>query len=192
MPEGRCCWITGWATRDNCVRWISSASWWRLRSSCHAGSDGGCARLGGIFRALALLVAFLTSNACHRGTPEETSLLLGHCTTRVRTKGPVPRLPPAPALRPGFGAVVGTLADSGGALPHYPILASIPGGAANSPHATATADSVGGFVFIALPPGHYRLHVRAFAHRPDSTDIVVAAGRVDTVRIVTRLFECVR
>ena len=139
-----------------------------------------------------LLVAFLTSNACHRGTPEETSLLLGHCTTRVRTKGPVPRLPTAPALRLGFGAVVGTLADSGGALPHYPILASIPAGAANSPHATATADSVGGFVFIALPPGHYRLHVRAFAHRPDSTDIVVAAGRVDTVRIMTRLFECVR
>ncbi|HEX9219864.1 MAG TPA: carboxypeptidase-like regulatory domain-containing protein [Gemmatimonadaceae bacterium] len=104
----------------------------------------------------------------------------------------MPRLPAAPSLRLGFGAVVGTLADSGGALPHYPILATIPGGAANSPHATATADSVGGFVFTALPPGHYRLLVRAFAHRPDSTDIDVARGRVDTVRIMTRLFECVR
>jgi hypothetical protein len=88
--------------------------------------------------------------------------------------------------------VIGTLADSGGALPHYPILATTPGGAASSPHATATADSVGGFVFEALPPGRYQLLVRAFAHRPYSTEIGVAAGRVDTVRIVTQFFECVR
>jgi hypothetical protein len=110
----------------------------------------------------------------------------------VRTKGPVPQLPPAPTSRAGFGVVIGTLADSGGALPHYPILATSPDGAANSPHATATADSVGGFVFDALPPGRYRLLVRAFAHRPYSTEIGVAAGRVDTVRIMTQFFDCVR
>jgi hypothetical protein len=131
-------------------------------------------------------------DACRRGSSEETSLLLHRCSTRVRAKGPVPQLPPAPAARTGLGVVIGTLADSGGALPHYSILATTPDGAASSPHATATADSVGGFVFEGLPPGRYRLLVRAFAHRPYSTDIGVAAGRVDTVRIMTQFFECVR
>jgi hypothetical protein len=148
--------------------------------------------LGGISKATALILALLTLDACRRGTSEETSLLLGRCSTRVRTKGPVPQLPPAPPLRAGFGAVIGTLADSGGALPHYSILATTPDGGPNSPHATATADSVGGFVFDGLPPGRYQLLVRALAHRPYSTEIGVAAGRVDTVRIVTQYFECVR
>jgi hypothetical protein len=88
--------------------------------------------------------------------------------------------------------VVGTLADSGGALPHYAILASTPGDALNSPHASATADSVGGFVFDALPPGRYRLLVRAYAHRPDSAEIEIAAGQVDTVRLSPLFFQCVR
>jgi Carboxypeptidase regulatory-like domain len=101
-------------------------------------------------------------------------------------------LPSAPILRPGFGGVVGTLADSGGALPHYPILAVIPGDPPGGPHASATPDSVGGFAFDALTPGHYRLFVRAFAHRPDSTDVDVSAGRVDTVNITLQFFGCVR
>jgi len=54
------------------------------------------------------------------------------------------------------------------------------------------ADSVGGFVFSALPPGQYRLFVRAFAHRPDSVQVDVAAGQVDTVRLRPQFFECVR
>jgi hypothetical protein len=148
--------------------------------------------LGGISRATAFLLAFVTLNACRRAASEDTNLLLGRCSTRVRTKGPVPQLPPAPSARAGFGVVIGTLADSGGALPHYTVLASTPDGGASSPHATATADSVGGFVFDALQPGRYRLLVRAFAHRPYTTDIGVAAGRVDTVRIMTQFFECVR
>jgi protocatechuate 3,4-dioxygenase beta subunit len=90
-----------------------------------------------------------------------------------------------------LGAVIGTLADSGGALPHYAILASTPGDAPGAPHASATADSVGGFVFDALPPGPYRLLTRPYAHRPDSTTIEVVAGRIDTVRIMTRFFQCV-
>lgn len=117
---------------------------------------------------------------------------LGRCTTHVRAKGPAPRLPQVPSLRPRFGAVVGTLADSGGALPHYPILAVVPGDDPSSPHATATPDSLGGFAFESLPPGRYRLFVRAFEHRPDSTDVQVNAGQVDTVRFVLRFFECVQ
>ena len=118
--------------------------------------------------------------------------MTGGCSTHVRAKGPAPQLPRNPSLRPGFGAAIGTLADSGGALPHYPILAITPGDAPNSPHASATADSVGGFVFEALPPGMYRLFVRAYAHRPDSTKIEIEAGRVDTVRLSPLFFQCVR
>jgi hypothetical protein len=118
--------------------------------------------------------------------------MTGRCATSVHAKGPAPRLPHTPPVRAGFGAVVGTLSDSGGALPHYPILASTPGDAPNSPHASATADSLGGFVFDALPPGRYRLFVRAFAHRPDSTEIEVEAGRVDTVYLSPAFFDCVR
>jgi hypothetical protein len=118
--------------------------------------------------------------------------MLNRCTTRMHGKGVAPRLPPAPSLKPGFGGVMGTLADSGGALPHYSILAQTAGDIPNAPHATATADSVGGFVFGALTPGRYRLFVRAFAHRPDSTDVDVAAGKLDTVRLRPQFFQCVR
>lgn len=87
---------------------------------------------------------------------------------------------------------MGTLADSGGALPHYPIMAVVPGDAPSPVHPSAVPDSLGGFVFDALPPGRYRLFVRAFAHRPDSTDVNVSAGRVDTVGLVLQYFGCVR
>ena len=134
----------------------------------------------------------LTLSGCHRPNPNDVMTMTGGCSTHVRAKGRAPQLPPSPSLRPGFGAVIGTLADSGGALPHYPILAATPGDAPNSPHASATADSAGGFVFEALPPGQYRLLVRAYAHRPDSTEIEIAAGRVDTVRLSPLFFQCVR
>ena len=88
--------------------------------------------------------------------------------------------------------MIGTLSDSGGALPHYAILAATLGNAPDSPHASATADSLGGFVFDALPPGRYRLLVRAFAHRSDSALVDVSAGRVDTVTLSPQFFECVR
>lgn len=148
--------------------------------------------MDGTSRATLFLAASLTLSACHRGaTPESTAMVRG-CTTRLHSKGVAPQLPRSPSLRPGYGGVVGTLADSGGALPHFPILAVVPGDDPSSPHASATPDSVGGFAFDSLPPGHYRLFVRAFGHRPDSTNVDVSAGRVDTVRIVLRLFECVR
>jgi len=148
--------------------------------------------LGGISRPAALVLASLALSACRSANPNDAMTMTGGCTTHVRAKGPAPRLPQSPSLRMGFGAVIGTLADSGGALPHYPILATTPGDAPDTPHASATADSVGGFVFDALPPGRYRLFVRAFAHRPDSTHIEVTAGRVDTVRLSPQFFECVR
>lgn len=110
----------------------------------------------------------------------------------MRSRGVAPRLPQAPSLKSGFGGVIGTLADTGGALPHYSILAQTPGDSPNSPTATAIADSAGGFVFDALAPGRYRLFVRAFAHRPDSTDVKVVAGRIDTVRLRPQFFQCVR
>jgi len=103
-----------------------------------------------------------------------------------------PKLPAAPSLRPGFGGIVGILADTGGALPHYQILAGVPNDPPLAPHAAVTADSVGGFVFDALSPGTYRLRVKPFAHLPDSATVDVRAGHVDTVRMMTRYFECVR
>jgi carboxypeptidase family protein len=148
--------------------------------------------LGGISKPAALVVASLALSACRTANPNDLMMMTSGCTTHVRAKGPAPQLPRSPSLPPGFGAVVGTLADSGGALPHYRILAATPGDAPGSPHASAIADSVGGFVLGALPPGRYRLFVRAFSHRPDSTEIEVVAGRVDTVRMSPQFFECVR
>ena len=127
--------------------------------------------------------------ACQRKAPDNSVDIVRACSTRVRSKGPAVRLPPAPALRPGLGGIIGTLADAGGALPHYPVLAIAPGGADNS-HVTATPDSSGGFVFDALRPGHYRLLVRAYSHRPDSTDVEVRAAQIDTVVIVMQLYDC--
>ena len=148
-------------------------------------------RLAGRSKAVILLAALFELSACHRGTQEEIGLMIGRCSSRVHSKGVAARLPAAPSLRPGVGGVIGTLADSGGALPHYSILATAPGDSPDAPHATTTADSVGGFVFDALQPGRYRLFVRAFAHKPDSTDVDVARGHVDTVRLRPQFFECV-
>lgn len=61
-----------------------------------------------------------------------------------------------------------------------------------APHAAVTADSLGGFVFDALPTGTYRLRVKPFGHLPDSATVDVRAGRVDTVRMMARYFQCVR
>jgi hypothetical protein len=148
--------------------------------------------LGGISSRAAFVLASLALSACRSANQNDVLMMTKGCTTHVRAKGPAPQLPRSPSLAPGFGGVVGTLADSGGALPHYRILAATPGDAPSSTHASAIADSVGGFVFGGLPPGRYRLFVRAFAHRPDSTEIEVAAGRVDTVQMSPQFYECVR
>jgi hypothetical protein len=147
--------------------------------------------LAAISRAATLLAVLLAVSACHRQPSDDTNLLLGRCSTRVRAKGPVARLPAEPVLRPGFGGIIGTLVDSGGALPHYPVMAITPGDFPNAALASAIPDSLGGFVFDALAPGHYRLFVHAISHRPDSTDVDVVAGRVDTVRILLQYFGCI-
>ena len=149
-------------------------------------------RLDGRSSSVVLLAALFGLSACHRGTQEDISLMTGRCSSRLHAKGVVPQLPAAPTLKSGVGAVIGTLADSGGALPHYSILATTPGDSPTAAHATTQADSVGGFVFAALTPGTYRLFVRAFAHKPDSAQVDVVAGQIDTVRLSPQFFECVR
>ncbi|HUQ99856.1 MAG TPA: carboxypeptidase-like regulatory domain-containing protein [Gemmatimonadaceae bacterium] len=148
--------------------------------------------MGGTSRAAVALLLLTALNACQRSRAPDTNLLTGRCTNLQRSKGVTPRLPATPALRPGFGGVIGTLADSGGALPQYPVRAQMLSSDPNAPHDTATPDSVGGFVFDSLPPGTYRLYARAFAHKPDSTDVEVAAGQVARASIVLPFFQCVR
>ncbi|MFL5593595.1 MAG: carboxypeptidase-like regulatory domain-containing protein [Gemmatimonadaceae bacterium] len=137
-------------------------------------------------------MASLFLSGCRRRAPEDINLLLHRCTTHVQAKGREPQLPRTPSPRAGRGVVIGTLADSGGALPNFSILATTPGNAPNAQRASATADSLGGFVFDALAPGRYRLLVRAYAHRPDSTDVDVIAGQVDTVRLRPLFYQCMR
>ena len=144
-------------------------------------------------RALALALSIAaTLSACQRSRAPDTNLLTGRCTDLQRAKGPTPRVPTNPVLKPGFGAVVGTLSDAGGALPQYPVRAQMLSRDPNAPHGVATPDSLGGFVFDSLPPGRYRLYARAFSHKPDSTDVEVAAGQVARASIVLPFFECVR
>ena len=147
--------------------------------------------MSGRTAALALAIA-ATCVACQRSRAPDTNLLTGRCTNQQRTKASPARFPATPVVKPGLGAVIGTLSDAGGALPQYPVRAQMQSNDPNAPHATATPDSLGGFVFDSLPPGRYRLYARAFSHRPDSTDVEVAAGRVARATIVLPFFECVR
>ena len=140
----------------------------------------------------ALLLALDVTSACNRRTSTDVMLLTGRCTTHVRTPSMPARLPRAPSVRTGAGAIIGTLADSGGALPHYSILALTPGDPPGGAHFTTAADSLGGFVLDGLAPGRYRLFVRAFAHKPDSADVEVAANEVDTVALRPIFFQCIR
>jgi hypothetical protein len=83
------------------------------------------------------------------------------------------------------------VADAGGALGHYSVLATTPGNSLHAARATVVADSLGGFVFDGLSPGVYRLLVRPYSHRPDSTDIKISAGHVDTVALRPPFYGCV-
>lgn len=148
--------------------------------------------MGGISKAALALAIPLALVFCQRARSPDTNLLTGRCTNKEHSRGSIPRLPPAPATSAQFGGVIGILADSGGALPQYPVRAEVIGGNDKSPHPTATPDSLGGFVFSALPPGRYRLYARAYSHRADSVDVTVASSQIDTVRIVLQFFECVR
>ena len=130
-------------------------------------------------------------SACHQNTHEDLQLMTTGCSTRGHAKGPEPRLPPAPTLKPGVGGVVGTVSDAGGALPHYSVLATTPGNSFHATRASAVADSAGGFVFGGLSPGVYRLLVQPHSHRPDSADIKISAGQVDTVQLRPTFFGCV-
>src|SRR6202011_731751 len=141
---------TGWGIPPSCVSWISSGYWWRRRSSSRAGSGGGFGPLGGISRRAVFILASLAVSACRSANQNDVLMMTKGCTTHVRAKGPTPQLPRSPSLAAGFGGVVGTLGDSGGALPHYRILAATPGDAPSSLHASAIADSVGGVVFGGL------------------------------------------
>ena len=140
----------------------------------------------------ALLAALAVTSACHRQTSTDVMLLTGRCTTHVRTMASPAQIPRAPTLQHAMGAIVGTLADSGGALPHYSVMAVTPGDPPGGAHMTTAADSLGGFVLNGLTPGRYRLFVRAYAHKPDSADVDVAAGQVDTVALRPIYFQCVR
>lgn len=148
--------------------------------------------MGATSRAALALAIPLALAVCQRPRSPDTNLLTGRCTNREHSRGVVPRLPTTPAPLAGFGGIVGVLADSGGALPQYPVRAEMVGGGQNSPHATATPDSAGGFVFASLPAGRYRLYARAYSHRPDSVEVALASGQVDTVRLNLQFFECVR
>lgn len=148
-------------------------------------------QLGGRFRALVLPVALVLSSACHKHTHEDLQLMTSGCSSRGHAKGPEPRLPPAPSLKSGVGGVVGTVADAGGALGHYSVLATTPGNSLHAARATVTADSLGGFVFDGLSPGTYRLLVRPYSHKADSTDITISAGQVDTVQLRPPFYGCV-
>ncbi|MFL5499647.1 MAG: carboxypeptidase-like regulatory domain-containing protein [Gemmatimonadaceae bacterium] len=148
-------------------------------------------RLGGRYRTAALIAALTVVSACHKHTHEDLQLMTTGCSTRGHAKGPQPRLPRAPTLKSGFGGVVGTVADAGGALPHYSVLATTPGNSFRASRASVVADSSGGFVFDGLTPGAYRLLVQPYNHRPDSTDIKISAGQVDTVELRPSFFGCV-
>ena len=148
-------------------------------------------RLGGRYKTVVLPIALVLVSACHKNTNEDLQLMTTGCSTRGHAKGPEPRLPPAPSLKSGLGGVVGTVADAGGALPHYSVLATTPGNSFHAARATVIADSAGGFVFDGLSPGAYRLLVRPYSHKADSTDIEVSAGRVDTVQLRPPFFGCV-
>lgn len=148
-------------------------------------------QLGGRYRAVVLPVALILMGACHKHTNEDLQLMTSGCSSRSHAKGPEPRLPPAPSLKSGFGGVVGTIADAGGALPHYTVLATTPGNSLHASRASAIADSLGGFVFDGLTPGIYRLFVQPYSHRADSTDIKVSAGQIDTVALRPPFYGCV-
>jgi len=148
-------------------------------------------QLGGRYRTAALLVALTLVGACHKNTNEDLQLMTQGCTTRAYAKGLTPHLPPAPALKLGYGGVIGTLADAGGALPHYSILATTPGNSLHASRASAIADSLGGFAFDSLTPGLYRLFVQPYSHRADSTDIKITAGQIDTVELRPQFYGCV-
>ena len=52
-----------------------------------------------------------------------------------------------------------------------------------NPRDSASSDAAGAFVLGPVPPGVYRLQVRALLHRPLVRPLTLRAGAIDTVRV---------
>lgn len=50
-------------------------------------------------------------------------------------------------------------------------------------HDSTNTDAAGAFVLGPVPPGDYRLEIRAFVHRAFTRPLALRAGAVDTVRL---------
>jgi len=51
-------------------------------------------------------------------------------------------------------------------------------------------DQLGGFLFDSIPPGQYTVRARFFSHQPMQRQVVLHAGRPDTVRFSMRRYVC--
>jgi hypothetical protein len=88
----------------------------------------------------------------------------------------------------GYGSLTGIVfrVGTGNGIDSASIILSPQDSATTQSYRLRVTGQTGGFTFDSVVPGRYRLRVRAAWEHPESSFVVVASNRIDTVRFPMR------
>ena len=101
----------------------------------------------------------------------------------------IPRVPET-LLQPSTGAVVGVVIELVNNQPIAYAMAELRLIDSSRIVSSVSTDTLGGFALRNVPPGDYRLRVRAMQHRFEERGVLVQEDEIDTVQIHMRYFTC--
>ena len=101
----------------------------------------------------------------------------------------IPRVPET-NLRPSTGAVVGAVIEMVSSQPIAYAMAELRLIDSSRILSSVPTDTLGGFALRNVPPGAYRLRVRAMQHRFEERGVLVQEDVIDTVQVHMRYFTC--
>ena len=131
--------------------------------------------------------------SCHpQPAPSVDVMSTGSCdTTPIKPLGRASLIPAANTLD-SLSVLVGTVvqAETGDALQSAIVDITRLGDSTAKTVAWRLSDSKGGFVFDSIAPASYRLRARRVGSVMDTARVILAAGRIDTVRFRMRTFRC--
>ena len=162
---------------------------------------GDTVQLRAASRVSLAAVCALAAGACARSEELNVMTIPAGCDSTLRPVRPGERtrvaLPADIAVTDSAGAIVGTVVQRGTGRPlAYAGAALFLPGVPTAGEERRVAqlerpvDTLGGFAFRDVPPGRYTLRVRAVSHLPRELPLDVQAGRVDTLQLELRYFQC--
>jgi hypothetical protein len=145
---------------------------------------------------LSLVVIFVASSACRTSKPIDAMMMAPVCDSTPATPAPNEGGPHLPKFEPqstSHASVLGTVEEAVSRRPlHGAPVDLFIADSVNGSHAQRRVytDQLGGFVFDSISPGQYTVKARFFSHQPIQREVMLRAGRPDTVRFSMRRYVC--